>query len=312
MDRPTLQQLQYLVALAESEHFGRAAEATHVSQPGLSSQIKALEERLGVVLVERTTRGAHLTPPGQEVASRARQVLRDIDDLVRVARQASVGLAGPLELGVIPTMAPYLLPRLVPVVANRFPEAELGLREERTDALLALLRGGVLDLALLALPVDGDDLTAIPLAEDPFLLAVSASHPLARERGAATVDDLQREPVILLEDGHCLRTQALGVCELAGATTTTLRAASLATLVQMVAAGHGITLLPASTVGLEARPGNGVVVRRLAPPAPSRTMALVWRRSSPRADSYQELARLLAPVVAPGRTARKAGATATR
>lgn len=302
MERPTLQQLQYLVALAETEHFGRAAAICHVSQPGLSSQIKALEERLGVVLVERTTRGARLTSPGAEVATRARGVLRDVDDLVRVARQGAVGLVGALELGVIPTMAPYLLPQIVPVVADRYPEAELGLREERTDDLLSHLRSGVLDLALLALPVDGDDLDAVPLAEDPFLLAVSEAHPLARQRGLATMDDLRREPVILLEDGHCLRTQALGLCELAGATTTTLRAASLSTLVQMVAAGHGVTLLPASTVGLEARPGNGVAVRRFTPPAPSRTMALVWRRSSPRAETYRELARLLAPVVAPGRT----------
>lgn len=303
VSRPTLQQLHYLVALAETEHFGRAAAATHVSQPGLSSQIKALEDRLGVVLVERTRRGAKLTPAGLGVVARARTVLRDIDELVHMARQGTSGLAGPLEVGVIPTMAPYLLPKVVPVVANRYPEALVSLREARTEDLLRLLRDGVLDLALLALPVDGDDLDVAPLAEDPFLLAVAETHPLARRRGPASIDDLRQEPVILLEDGHCLRTQALGVCELAGATTTTVRAASLSTVVQMVAAGYGVTLLPASTVGLEARPGNGVAVRRFRLPAPSRTLALVWRRSSPRAEAYRELARLLAPVVAPGRAA---------
>jgi len=299
MDRPTLQQLAYLVALAEHCHFGRAADACFVTQPALSNQIRELERRLGATLVERTSRRVMLTPAGAAAVDQARDVLRVVDELVERARSDGADLTGPLRLGVIPTMAPYLLPRLVPLIAQRYPDAELQLRELRTDDLLSALRGGGLDLGLLALPVrDGHGIVTEPLARDPFLLAVGHDHPLADSRRPLTMAALADHQVLLLEDGHCLRDQALEVCHVAGADSRTVHDTSLATLVQIVASGVGVTLLPASAAGVEARAGNGVTTRAFRRPAPARTIGLVWRSTSTREATYRELAQLVRPTLA--------------
>lgn len=291
IERPTFQQLAYLVALADHGHFGRAAAACFVSQPGLSSQVRELERRLGATLVERAPRAIRLTPVGREVAERARRVLRDLDDLAEAARADAEGLAGPLHLGVIPTVAPYALPGFVAVMVGAHPAVELHLVEARTEVLLRRLRAGELDVAVLALPLEGDDLDHAELGVDPFLLAVPSAHALAGRVGAdlEALDDL---PVLLLEEGHCLRDQALAVCSRAGREPSSMAATSLPTLVQMVAAGRGVTLLPETAVALEARAGSGITTVPLRD-APSRTLALAWRASSPRSLRYRDLARLL-------------------
>lgn len=295
MTRPSLQQLQYLVAVADHGHFGRAAAACYVSQPGLSAQVRELERRLGTALVERSQKGALLTERGAAAVERARAILRDVDDLVATCRHSEGTISGLVRMGVIPTIAPYLLPRALPAVRARFPDCQLQLREDRTDPLVELLRSGGLDVLLLALPVTADHLVQVPLAEDRFLLAVPAGHRLAR---LATVDTsvLAGERVLLLEDGHCLRDQALSVCRLAGADPADdVRATSMATLVQMVVGGLGVTLLPESAAAAEAGPHSGISTCRFRRPAPSRTIGLVWRDTSPHDQAFRELARAIAP-----------------
>lgn len=294
MDRPTLQQLAYLVALADHGHFGRAAAACYVSQPALSMQVRELERRLGAPLVERLPRGLRFTPAGDAVVARARKVLRDVEELMEEVGAAEGELAGPVVLGVIPTVAPYVLGGLVPTLVSRFPTADLRLEELRTEPLLVHLRDGRVDLALCALPVEGDDLRSAVLGDDPFLLAVPDTHHLAHGRGPVSIDALADLPVLLLEDGHCLRDQALSVCERVGTRPADTRATSLPTLVQMVAAGGGVTLLPASAAAVEARPGNGIAVRRFREPV-HRTLGFAWRATSPRGPAYEELARLARP-----------------
>jgi LysR family hydrogen peroxide-inducible transcriptional activator len=296
MTQPTLQQLSYLVALADEGHFGRAAARCHVSQPALSTQVQEVERRLGVTLVERTPRQARLTPAGAEVVRRARILLRDVADLEAAATGLQGELVGTVHLGVIPTMAPYVLPSFVTVVANRFPEVQLQLREGRTHEIVDELRHGSLDLLLLAVPFEHDaGVTTLPLATDPFLLAMSDRHPLAAQRGKVPLSLLADLDVLLLEDGHCLRTQALDVCALAGAAPRTVHHTSLASLVQLVAAGRSVTLLPASAAALEARPGNGITTRSFEGPPPSRTIGLAWRDTAPNPAPYRELGRLLRP-----------------
>lgn len=289
MSRPTLQQLSYLLALADEGHFGRAAHTCNVSQPGLSSQIKELEERLGVPLVERLPRGIRLTPEGADAVARARSILRDVDELVDAARTSSQSLLGPLVVGAIPTVAPYVLGDFVPAVVQSHAEATLRFEELTTRELLASLRAGSIDVAVCALPVDGNDLVSAPILRDEFLLAISTTSELARSTTPVPVSVLRRLDVLLLDDGHCLRDQALDVCAAVTAHPTDLRATSLATLVQMVAAGVGATLLPVSAASVEARPGNGITVRRFTK-APSRTLAMVWRASSPRDSLYRAIA----------------------
>ena len=263
MGRPTLQQLAYVVAVDEHRHFGKAAEACFVSQPALSAQIRELERRLGVTLFERGNRQVLPTAVGVTVIERARGVLRDADELVDAAQLDPAGLRGPLALGVIPTMAPYLLPGLLPVLTGAHGEVELHLHELKTSEILRRLRQGGLDLGLLALPVSGDDLVAVALAEDPFVLALPEKHRLA---GTAPVPlgVVTGLPVILLEEGHCLRDQALSVCRLVGTEAAEMQATGMSTLCQMVATGLGVTLLPRERGG---RGGQGRV--RDSPPDPS-------------------------------------------
>ncbi|MBN8262617.1 MAG: DNA-binding transcriptional regulator OxyR [Xanthomonadales bacterium] len=275
-----LRDLKYLVALADLRHFGKAADACFVSQPTLSTQIRKLEDELGVVLVERAPRKVMLTAAGLDVVQRARRIVADVEQMREAARRSRDPESGTLRLGVFPTLGPYLLPHVVPTLRARFPQLELLLIEEKSDELLQRLREGKLDAALLALPLHDDQLHAEFLFEEPFVLAAPQQHPLAR-RSTLDAAELSDETLLLLEDGHCLRDQALDVCRLSGAREKSgFRATSLETLRQMVAAGVGVTLLPALSVHEPiAQPAN----IRLVPfrgTAPSRRIALVWRKSS--------------------------------
>jgi LysR family transcriptional regulator, hydrogen peroxide-inducible genes activator len=296
MDRPSVRQLEYAVAVADELHFGRAARRSAVTQPALSTQIKELESLLGVRLFERGRRRVLLTAAGELVIARARRALQALDEVVAAADTAREPLCGPLRLGVIPTLAPYLLPETLPAVRAAHPRLRLFLFEDKTERLLEQLDRGALDLALLALPVDDERLETLDLFEERFVLAVPAGHPLARGRRRLRQADLRDESVLLLEDGHCLRDQALEVCRRSGARESVeTRASSLTTLVQMVANGLGVTLLPASSVPVEVRHGGEIAVREFAPPPPTRRVGLAWRRSSAREDEFRELAELLRP-----------------
>ncbi len=291
--RPSIRQLEYLVALAGTRHFGRAAKVCAITQPALSLQIRELEELLGVKLFERGRRPVLVTPAGERIIERAREALRRIDDLLDEARAAQRPFTGRLALGVIPTVAPYLLPRALPAVRAAYPGLELLLREDQTQRILARLRAGDLDLLLLALPVEADDLETLVLFEEPFVLAVPESHRLAKQRGRVSEAALAGEPVVLLEEGHCLRAQALALCDSAGARETgRVQATSLGTLVQMVANGLGITLLPATSIEVEARAGSGLALRAFSAPVPSRTIGLVWRRGTARGAEFRALGQI--------------------
>lgn len=292
--RPSIRQLEYAVALADAGHFGRAARACHITQPALSAQIQALEQELGVRLFERSRRGTNLTPTGRWVTARARALLDGIDELCDVARGAREPLSGPLRMGVIPTVAPYLLPAWLPHVRKRWPKLRLILREDRTERIVDQLVDAELDLLLLALPIERSDVEAFSIFREPFVLVAPRDHPLGRGRGPVTQADLAEHDVLLLEDGHCLRDQALTVCRDAGARESgALRATSLTTLVQMVIGGLGITLLPASALDVQLRGDPQVVVRRFRAPVPGREIGLLWRRTSPRGEEFSALGRLL-------------------
>ncbi|MFS8136670.1 MAG: DNA-binding transcriptional regulator OxyR [Thermomonas sp.] len=288
-----LRDLRYLVALADLRHFGKAADACFVSQPTLSTQIKKLEEELGVTLIERAPRKVMLTAAGQDVVARARRIVADVDQMKEAARRSRDPESGSLRLGVFPTLGPYLLPHVLPKLQVRFPNLELLLVEEKSDVLLARLREGKLDAALLALPVHDDQLHAEFLFEEPFVLAAPAQHPLASRR-SLSMDDLTEHTLLLLEDGHCLRDQALDVCRLSGANEKAgFRATSLETLRQMVAAGIGVTLLPALSVHAPVVQPANIRLVNFREPVPSRQIALVWRRSSALDDFLNGFAETL-------------------
>ncbi|MCK9904790.1 DNA-binding transcriptional regulator OxyR [Parafrankia colletiae] len=288
--QPTLAQLRALVGVADHRHFGRAAASLHVSQPTLSSAVAALERTLGIQLVERTTRSVLLTPVGEEIVRRARGVLGALDDITQLAVSAREPLTGDIRLGVIPTVAPYLLPRLLPSLRARRPEARLRLREAQTHALLEELRGGALDLALLALPNDEPGVAELPLYDEDFVLVTPADHPMAGGSGLP-VGALGGQELLLLEDGHCFRAQALDVCREAGARErSALRGASLSTIVQMVAGGLGLTLVPAAAVGVEVGEGRGLATATFRDPAPRRRIGLAFRTTSARVADWNLLA----------------------
>jgi LysR family hydrogen peroxide-inducible transcriptional activator len=285
-----LRDLRYLVALSEHRHFGRAAEASFVSQPTLSTQIKKLEDELGVALVERTPRKVLLTEVGREIAQRAREVLNEVDQIRAIARRTLDPESGTLRLGIFPTLGPYLLPHVVPKIRERFPRLELLLVEEKTEAVLRLLREGRLDAGVLALPIHDDQLHSEFLFEEPFLLAVPERHELSK-RKALKLDDLADESLLLLDDGHCLRDQALEVCHLSGANEKSgFRATSLETLRQMVAANVGITLLPTLAVQPPVAHSDNVHLVPFRSHAPSRRIAMVWRKSSAMAGFLKKFA----------------------
>jgi LysR family hydrogen peroxide-inducible transcriptional activator len=288
-----LRDLQYLVALAEHRHFGHAAEACFVSQPTLSTQIRKLEDELGVPLVERTPRKVLLTEVGREIATRARDVLNEVEQIRGIARRTRDPESGTVRLGIFPTLGPYLLPHVVPMVRATFPKLELLLVEEKTEVVLRLLREGKLDAGILALPLHEDSLHAEFLFEEPFLLAVPQSHPLAHKHGQLKLADLSDQSLLLLEDGHCLRDQALEVCHLAGAGERSgFRATSLETLRQMVAADVGITLLPTLAVKPPVARADNVRLIEFKNPPPSRRVAMVWRKSTAMEPFLQRLAQV--------------------
>jgi len=293
----TLRQLQYLVAVADLGGFRRAADACHVAQPSLSAQIAHAERQLGVQVFERSRRHVRVTPAGEAIVAQARRVLVSASDLGTVARHGTDPLCGTLRLGVIPTIAPYLLPMAAPRLLRRFPSLTVRWTEAQTATLVAALGGGTLDAAILSSTDETAHLESLALGWDPFVVAAAPGHSILRGRGALAADALDRAQVLLLDDGHCLREQALAVCRKAGAREHGFRATSLVTLVQMVSAGEWVTLLPALSLPVEnrhAQPG----VRRLASPELGREIALVCRRGSPYAVPLGALAEVLAQALA--------------
>lgn len=294
-----LRDLKYLVALMDHKHFGQAAEACFVSQPTLSTQIKKLEDELGVPLVERSSRHVMLTDVGLEIASRARAVLDEVNQMRELARRTRDPEAGTIRMGIFPTLAPYLLPHVIPQLRKRFPKLTLLLTEEKTEEVLRRLRDGRLDAAVLALPVADSALHEEFLFEEQFLLAVPDTHAIAK-RKKITGADLDGLDLLLLEDGHCLREHALAVCRLSGADEQSgFRATSLETLRQMVGSGVGITLMPALAVQPPVAPMPGLRLLRFSADPPSRRIGLVWRRSSAFSPFLKRMAKVLAAVPKP-------------
>jgi LysR family hydrogen peroxide-inducible transcriptional activator len=284
----TLRQLQYVLAVAEHKSFRRAAEACAVAQPSLSLQVAQLESALGVVLFERLPRGVVITEAGAALLERARRTVIAADDLLGAAERARDPLSGTLRIGLIPTVAPYLLPSLAPVLRARYPRLQLVWLEEKTRVLLERIAAGELEAGVVAAESDLGELAHAELARDPFFLALPPGHRLARARGPARPAELDGETVLLLDDGHCFRDQALAVCARVGAEEASIRATSLSTLAQMVAGGAGITLLPAIAVDTENR-ARGLTTRPFGARGPARTLALTWRKTAPCTPALQAL-----------------------
>ncbi|MFD4265052.1 LysR substrate-binding domain-containing protein [Rhodococcus sp. NPDC058481] len=297
--QPTLSQLRAFVAVAEYRHFGTAAARLNVSQPTLSQALAALENGLGVQLIERSTRRVLVTDAGTQLLAQAKLILEAADGFVATAAGVGDRLGGPLRMGLIPTVAPYVLPVLLPAMRAELPAVVPQVIEDQTARLLESLRAGALDVAVLALPSDAPGLVEIPLYTEDFVLVVPGEHELAGrvDLSLQVLDDL---PLLLLDEGHCLRDQTLDLCRSVDAHPVSgdTRATSLATVVQCVAGGLGVTLVPDSAVSVETRRGD-LATARFAAPAPGRTIGLVFRASSGRADGYRRLAELVRSV-APG------------
>ena len=280
-----LRDFKYVIAVAETHHFGRAAERCYVSQPTLSGQIKKLEDELGVVIFERTKRSVEITPIGQEIITLARQLMEQADAIEQVARAHSDPLAGPFRIGALPTLSPYLMPLILVPLRQQYPQLKLVLSEEVTESLIRRLRSHELDAALVATPVDEPDLASIPIFDEPFWLALPRKHPLYY-KDEITQQDLSELDVLLLSDGHCLARQAMEVFGLSDRPVQgemgDLRAASLETLLQLVGAGFGCTLVPALAVRGPWMTDSGIIARRLELPDAYRRVSLVFRQSFPR------------------------------
>ncbi len=306
----SLRQLQYAVAVADALSFSEAAVRCHVSQPSLSAQIAQLEDALGTRLFERDRRKVFLTAAGKAILERARVVLREIDDMVDLAQRSSDPLAGTIRLGIIPTLSPYLIPSIRPALRRAYPKLTLRWVEDKTSVLVEKLGAGEIDGALLAIEAEIGDLEREIVGFDPFVLAASAKHPLTSSKSPAKLSELESEDVLLLDDGHCFRDQALTVCSSAKAQELEFRATSLPTLAQMVADGAGVTLLPQLAVATEVKRAQ-LSVRPFAEPVPGRTIALVWRRRSPLGDALKQIAATAREVSAdlqpvPAKPARRA------
>lgn len=304
MNGISMKQLRYFDALAQHGHFGRAAEACAISQPALSLQMKELEEVLGAPLVERGTRQIRLTPFGEEFAPRVRDILRAVDELDELARSSHGPLAGRFRIGVIPTVAPYLLPAVIKRLTERFPGLDVRPREAMTHRLVEDLVQGRLDTAIVALPVSEASLNEYPLFDEEFVLV----RPLEDAKKPVPNPQMLREMrLLLLEEGHCFREQALTYCKLGTSLPRDLmEGSSLTTLVQMVGAGIGVTLIPQMAVPIETR-SAAVCVARLATPRPSRTIGMVWRRTNPLAGQFEQIAGIVreaGPAGAAGRARR--------
>jgi LysR family hydrogen peroxide-inducible transcriptional activator len=293
---PTLRQLQYLKLLAEHGNFGRAAEAARVTQPTLSAGIQELERTLGASVVDRARSGVILTPVGEEALRRATLILNEAEELVEAARSVGQPLTGRFRLGVIPTVAPFLLPRALPILRQRFPKLRLFLREDLTHRLIAALKAGQLDAALIALPYDMAGLQWAHVADDELLAAVPSDHPLAKGKSASPAA-MEREGLILLEDGHCLREHALSACGLKppkpAPNEEAFAATSLPTLVQMVGSGLGVTFLPRMAVSAGLAEAAPIAVRPLEAAHASREIVVAWRAGSNRSVEGQMLADVL-------------------
>jgi LysR family hydrogen peroxide-inducible transcriptional activator len=290
---PSLQQLRFLCALAEQCHFGRAAESCAVTQSTLSGGIKELEARLGITLFERSHRHVMLTPLGKEIATRAQRLLVDAEELVGLARNAQEPLSGPLRFGVIPTVGPYVLPSLLSHLGTALPKLKLHVREAPTTVLLDKLARGELDVLLVAVPYELGDVETMQIAEDPIVVAMPRNHPFAHHK-VVSRDDLAREQVLLIEDGHCLRSHSLQACRIVNPVRNEVfQATSLRTLVQMVAANLGITLIPQIAVDSELASTRDVVIRSLSPDRPYRTLVLAWRPTSSRGAEFRMLGNLI-------------------
>lgn len=291
-----LRDLQYIIAVAETHHFGQAAERCFVSQPTLSGQIKKLEEELGVAIFERTNRSVEITPVGETILSHARQIMEQADIIEQLARASQDPLAGPLRVGAIPTLSPYLMPLILLPLKKQHPQMKLVLSEELTDTLLARLRNHEIDAALLATAVKEPDLTSLPLFEEPFWIAYPRKHPFYTKE-KITRKDLEHENLLLLAEGHCLADQAMEVCHLKERADqgelADLRAASLETLIQLVAAGFGTTLVPALAMRGSWTTGSGVVAQPLSLPHASRRVSLVYRNSFPRLAALEVFADVI-------------------
>lgn len=290
---PTLKQLRYLAALADHHHFGKAAEACFVTQSTLSAGIQELETLLGTVLVDRGNRSVIFTPVGEAVLQRAKKLLSDAEELVEEAAAGRQPLSGRLRMGVIPTVGPFLLPRILPALREAYPALKLYLTEDRTERLVEQLKEGALDILLLALPYDTGDVETISLAGDAFYFCCLPEHPLA-QRNLVPVEALKGENLLLLEDGHCLRDHALAACRLEGARNSQgFRATSLHTLVQMVDNGLGVTLLPKLALDGKLLDGTRLVARPIDDPEATREIGLIWRRGTARRAEFQLLAEFL-------------------
>lgn len=289
----TLRQLRYLEALAATRHFGQAAEDCAVTQPALSMQIKELEDELQVSLVERRKTGIELTEQGQEIVRRGHTILASVRDLLDYAKHRERVLSGSLKLGAIPSIAPYLLPAALHELQRRFPDLTLQLRETITETLTRELVSGDLDLILVALPIPNEEVETLHLLDDKFVLVTRAT----KAKRAKAADMLAHERLLLLEEGHCLRDQALSFCRLVTPESReSFGASSLATIVQMVAHGYGITLLPEMAVASEVHQRGDIRLLRFAPPEPKREIGLAWRKTSPRKADFQAFAALLKDV----------------
>ncbi len=281
-----LKDLKYLVALSEYRHFGKAADSCFVSQPTLSMQIKKLEDLLGVQLIERTNKSVMLSEIGIEISTRAKKILAQADEIKELAKSAKDPYSGELKIGIIPTLAPYLLPHIVPKLSKSFPKLALYLVEEQTVYLLDKLEQGKIDAAILALPLGDTKLIAIPLFEEEFLLAVPKTHALA-ERKFVKQADLANKSLLLLDDGHCLRDQALLYCQQAHAAEMKgFRATSLETLRQMVITGLGITLMPK----LACKADSGIRYIPFSSPKPTRTIGMLWRSAISKKNLLEDIA----------------------
>lgn len=291
-----LRDLKYILAVAELRHFGRAAERCFVSQPTLSGQIKKLENELDVVIFERTNRSVEITPVGAVILTHARLALEQAEAIEQVARAHQDPLAGPLRIGAIPTLSPYLIPLMLAPLKRACPKLRLVLSEEITDSLLARLVGHELDAALLATPVNDADFSSIPLFDEPFWFAHPVAHPLSTKK-QITAKDLEHADLLLLADGHCLTHQVMEVCRLAERPApgemADLRAASLETLLQLVSVGFGCTLVPALAMRGGWMSDNGIVIRPLNLPNACRRISLVYRRSFPRRRALEEFAKVV-------------------
>ncbi|OYY95343.1 MAG: DNA-binding transcriptional regulator OxyR [Hydrogenophilales bacterium 28-61-23] len=295
----TLQELRYLVALADTGHFGQAAEACFVSQSTLSTGLKKLEDFLGVIVFDRSLKRVTPTPIGREIVESARRIVEETTRIRELASYAKDPMERTLHLGVIPTLGPYYLPHVLTRVREAHPKLRLLLREEMTPHMLAHLAEGKLDAGLLALPVDDPGLEVAPLFVEPFLAAVPAGHALA-QASSVNIDELAAAGLLLLEEGHCLREQALEACHMQGIKSEEIRATSLETLRQMVAMGLGVTLIPAlAGAGVNAN-GEQVVLKPISKPGAARTVGLVWRKRSAMTASIGRLAETLATKLPPG------------